>query len=161
VRGLCRQANVSARYFYESFSDRDEFVSAVYDWVIAGLAATIQAAVAAAPADEQARAAMATLVSAVNDDPRVGRLVFSTELADSVVVRKRDEGTALMAVLLGQHVGEAFQLPEDDKVQAASHFAVGGVRQALSAWLAGQVALTGDELVDQLAWSIDRLRPSR
>ena len=161
VRGLCRHANVSARYFYESFSDRDEFVSAVYDWVIAGLAATIQAAVAAAPEHEQARAAMATVVSAISDDRRVGRLVFGTELADPVVIRKRDEGTLMMAMLLGQHIGEAFHVREDDRVRAASHFAVGGVRQALSAWLAGQVRLTPDELVDQLAWSIDRLRPSR
>lgn len=161
VRGLCRGANVSARYFYESFSDRDEFVAAVYDWVIAGLAATIQAAVAAAPADEQAGAAMAALISAIGDDPRVGRLVFSTELADPVVVRKRDEGTALMATLLGQHVGEAFQVRQHDAVHAASHFAVGGVRQTLSAWLAGQVELTPEQLVDQLAWMIDRLRPRR
>ena len=50
---------------------------------------------------------------------------------------------------------------EDDRVRATSHFAVGGVRQALSAWLAGEIRLTPDELVDQLAWSIDRLRPSR
>jgi len=87
--------------------------------------------------------------------------IFSTDVADPVVVRKREDSTALMATLLGQHVGEAFQLPEDDKVRAASHFAVGGVRQALSAWLAGQVALTPAELVDHLAWTIDRLRPRR
>ena len=161
VRGLCRSANVSARYFYESFSDRDEFVGAVYDWVIGGLATTIQAAVVAAPADEQAGAAMSALVCAIDDDPRVGRLVFSIELADPVVVRKRDEGTALMATLLGRHIGEAFQVPEGENVRAVTHFAVGGVRQTFSAWLAGQVALTPDELVDQLAWSIDRLRPSR
>ena len=40
VRGVCRNAGVAARYFYESFTDKDEFVGAVFDWVIADLAAT-------------------------------------------------------------------------------------------------------------------------
>ena len=49
VRAICRQAGVTARYFYESFADKDEFVAAVFDWVIAELATTTQAVVAAAP----------------------------------------------------------------------------------------------------------------
>ena len=101
VRGVCRQSGVSARYFYESFSDRDDFVGAVYDWVIADLAATTQAAVTAAPPREQARAGMANIVRSIAGDARVGRLLFSAELADSVVVRKRDESTTLLAMLSG------------------------------------------------------------
>lgn len=64
------------RYFYESFSDKDVFVEAVFDHVIADLATTTQAAVAAAPLDEQSRAGMANIVHAIADDPRVGRLLF-------------------------------------------------------------------------------------
>src|SRR6202022_421569 len=53
VRGVCRQSGVSARYFYESFSDGDVFVGAVSDGVTAALAAPTQAAVTAAPPREQ------------------------------------------------------------------------------------------------------------
>src|SRR5579875_1024969 len=56
VRGICRRAGLAARYFYESFTDKDELTSAVFDWVVADLAATTQAAVAAAPPREQTRA---------------------------------------------------------------------------------------------------------
>jgi AcrR family transcriptional regulator len=161
VREVCRQAGVSARYFYESFSDRDDFVGAVFDWVIADLAATTQAAVAAAPLEGQARAGMANIVQSIAGDPRVGRLLFSTELADAVVVRKRGESTALLARLLGQHAGQALHLPEDDHVKATSYFAVGGVGQALSAWLSAEVELTQDKLIDQLAWFLDRLSGRR
>jgi AcrR family transcriptional regulator len=157
VREVCRQAGVSARYFYESFSDRDDFVAAVFDWVIADLAATTQAAVAAEPLEDQARAGMANIVQSIAGDPRVGRLLFSTELADAVVVRKRGESTALLARLLGQHAEQALHLPEDDHVKATSYFAVGGVAQALSAWLSAEVELTQDKLIDQLAWFLDRL----
>src|SRR6478752_3458114 len=53
VRAACRQAGVATRYFYEAFTDKDQFVGAVFDTVIAELAATTQAAVAAAPVAEQ------------------------------------------------------------------------------------------------------------
>jgi hypothetical protein len=82
-------------------------------------------------------------------------------LADAAVARKREESIALMAILLGQQAGETLNLPEDNLLRAASHFVVGGVTQAISAWLAGHVVLTTVELVDQLAWSLDRLNPLR
>jgi hypothetical protein len=63
----------------------------------------------------------------------------------------------LLATLFGQHVGQALQLPQDDYIRAASHFAVGGVGQTLSAWLAGQMALTTDQMIEQLASLLDRL----
>jgi AcrR family transcriptional regulator len=157
VRGVCRQSAVSARYFYESFSDRDDFVGAVYDWVIADLAATTQAAVTAAPPREQARAGMANIVRSIAGDARVGRLLFSAELADSVVVRKRDESTTLLAMLLVQYVGQTLRVPEDEHTEATAHFTVGGVGQAVSAWLGGRIAMTADELIDHLASLLDHL----
>ncbi|ETB55185.1 TetR family transcriptional regulator [Mycobacterium avium subsp. paratuberculosis 10-8425] len=157
VRGVCRRAGLAARYFYESFTDKDEFVSCVFDWVVAELAATTQAAVATVPADEQTRAGIANIVRTITDDARVGRLLFSTQLADPVVVRKRAESSALFAMLSGQHVGNALQVPANDRIKAAAHFVVGGVGQTISAWLAGDVRLEPDELVDHLAALLDEL----
>ena len=157
VRSVCRQSGLAARYFYESFGDKDEFVAAVYDWAVGDLAATTQAAVAAAPADEQTRAGITNIVRTVAGDARVGRLLFSTQLADPVVARKRAESTAMFAMLSGQHVGDALRLPANDRIRAAAHFAVGGVGQTISAWLAGDIRLEPDRLVDQLVWLLDDL----
>jgi AcrR family transcriptional regulator len=157
VRGICRQAGVAARYFYESFADKDEFVAAVFDWVIADLAATTQAAVAAAPREEQTRAGMANIVRTIGGDPRVGRLLFSAHLANAVLVRKRVESSLLFAMLSGRHVENALRVPENDRIKAAAHFVVGGVGQTISAWLAGEVRLDPDQLVDQLASLLDEL----
>jgi AcrR family transcriptional regulator len=157
VRGVCRQAGVAARYFYESFADKDEFVAAVFDWVIAELATSTQAAVAAAPPLEQTRALTAHIVSTIGGDPRVGRLLFSAQLANAVVVRKRLESSALFAMLSGRHVEQALQIPENDRIKAAAHFVVGGVAQTISAWLAGDVRLDPDQLVDHLASLLDGL----
>jgi AcrR family transcriptional regulator len=157
VRAICRQAGVAARYFYESFTDKDEFVAAVFDWVIADLAATTQAAVAAAPLEEQTRAGMANIVRSIGGDPRVGRLLFSAQLANAVVVRKRVESSALFAMLSGQHVENALRVPENDRIKAAAHFVVGGVGQTIGAWLTGDVRLTPEQLVDHLASLLDGL----
>jgi AcrR family transcriptional regulator len=157
VRGICRRAGLAARYFYESFADKDEFVAAVFDWVIADLAATTQAEVAAAPPEEQTRAGMANVVRIIGGDPRVGRLLFSAQLANAVLVRKRVESNALFAMLSGRHVENALHVPENDRIKAAAHFVVGGVVQTISAWLAGAVRLDPDQLIDQLASLLDEL----
>jgi AcrR family transcriptional regulator len=156
VRGICRQAGVALRYFYESFPDKDDLVAAVFDWVIADIAATTQAAITAAPLKEQTREGMANIVRSIAADPRVGRLLFSSQLSNSVVLRKRTESFALMAMLTFQHAS-TLGAQNNDRIKAASHFVVGGVTQMIAAWLAGDVMLDIDQLVDQLAAMVDRL----
>jgi AcrR family transcriptional regulator len=157
VRAICAKARVAVRYFYECFTDKDDFAAAVYDGVIAGLTATTQAAVTTAPRQEQGRSGMANIVHTIARDPRVGRLLFSVQLSNEVVTRKRTESTAFFAALLGQYAGEALHLPEGYRRQAGTHFAVGGVGQTISAWLNDEIDCTPDELVDQLATVLDTL----
>ena len=51
VRGICQEAGLATRYFYEGFSDKDQFIAAVFDWVIAEMAATTQALLNSASAE--------------------------------------------------------------------------------------------------------------
>ena len=157
VRSLCAQAGVSARYFYESFRDKDELVAAVFDWVIADIAATTQAAVAAAPRDEQNRAGIANLVRIIAGDARIGRLLFNPQLSNAVLARKRAGLGGFFALLGGEHVTSAYQVPENDRVKAVSHFVVGGVSQTISAWVSGDIELDQAQLVDQLTRTLDGL----
>lgn len=157
VRGVCSRAGLAARYFYESFADKDELVAAVFDRVVDGLAASTQAAVAAAPPAQQTRAGMAHLVTAAAEDARVGRMLFSTQLANATLMRKRTESSALFAMLSGRHVETALRVPGNDRITAAAHFVVGGVAQTISAWLAGDVRLEPHQLVDQLTAMLHEL----
>jgi AcrR family transcriptional regulator len=156
VRAICRQAGLGVRYFYESFTDKDDFVSAVFDSVIADIAATTQAAVSAAPVKERNHAGMANLVRTIAEDARIGRFLISSQ-ANSVLVRRRTDTGALLAMLYGQNVAEALGVQETTRGKATAHFAVGGVVQMISMWLAGDIALSRDELVDQLALILDDL----
>ncbi|MGK2882580.1 MAG: TetR/AcrR family transcriptional regulator [Mycobacterium sp.] len=161
VRGVCARAGLAARYFYESFTDKDAFVGSVFDWIITDLATTTQAAVAATPPQEQTRAGMANIVAAIVNDARIGRLLFSAHLTDPVLVRKRQESGALFAMLSGQHLGNAFQIKQNDRIRATARFAVGGVAQTISAWLAGEFTMSPERLVDQLAALLDQLGDPR
>jgi AcrR family transcriptional regulator len=157
VREICGRARLSARYFYESFPDKDALVAAVFDWVVAEIAATTQAAVAAAPHQEQSRAGIANLVRTIAGDPRIGRLLFNAQLSNPVLARKRAELGGVFALLSGQHVTSAYQLPQREWVKAVAHFVVGGVGQTISAWVSGEIRMDQDKLVDQLTRMVDGL----
>lgn len=155
VRGICQQSGLATRYFYEGFSDKDQFIGAVFDWVIARLAATTQAAVTAAPPEEQTRAGMTNIVRSIEADPRIGRLIFGSQVSNTAVIRKRKETEALFVMLSGQHVATLTQQPSDEHTRAFAYFVVGGVTQTISAWLAGDLSLSSDELVDRLSAIVD------
>ena len=157
VRAVCGEAGVTARYFYESFADKDDLVAAVFDRVIADIAATTQAAVAAAPRAEQNRAGIANLVRAITDDARVGRLLFNARLSNPVLARKRGELGAVFAMLSGEQMTSAYRLPQEEWVKAVAHFVVGGVGQTISAWVSGDIQMTQDQLVVQLVRILDQL----
>ena len=150
VRAVCRQAGLTARYFYESFTDKDEFVVAVFDAAVADVAATTQAAVAASPPAEQGRAGLANLVRIVSTDSRIGRVLFDVRMSNPVILRKRSALGGVFAFLLTQHLATSSHRDPTGRSKAAVHFVVGGVGQTISAWLAGDVDLSQEQLIDQL-----------
>jgi AcrR family transcriptional regulator len=161
VRALCGEAGISARYFYEGFTDKDDLVAAVFDSVIADIAATTQAAVAAAPRAEQNRAGISNLVRVISDDARIGRLLFNPALSNPMLARKRAGLGGFFAILSGQHVTTAYQVAQSDTVKALAHFVTGGVGQTLIAWVTGDVDMEPEQLVDQLVSILDVLADPR
>ena len=69
VRAVCREAGLTERYFYESFSDRDEFVRAVYDDVCTRAMTALMSATTP-------REAVERFVALMVDDPVRGRVLL-------------------------------------------------------------------------------------
>ena len=84
VRAVCREAGLTERYFYESFTDRDEFVRAVYDDVCNRAMATLMSA--ATP-----REAVQRFVALMVDDPVRGRVLLLAPEVEPVLVRSGAE----------------------------------------------------------------------
>ena len=97
----------------------------------------------------------------IESEPRIGRVMFGSQVTNPAVIRKRRESDALFAILSGQHVEAVLQRPSSDAIKALAHFVVGGVTQALSAWVAGELTLSSADLVDELSAIIDAFSQSR
>ncbi|SFQ53982.1 DNA-binding transcriptional regulator, AcrR family [Amycolatopsis arida] len=153
VRGVCRQAGLAARYFYESFADRDALAVAVYDHVVQELAAVTLEAVEAAPpeAGAKVRAGLGRLVRHVAEDPRRGRLLFSPILGSGVLAERRAESTRLFVRLLGLQAREFYGIGGGARLDVAAEVLVGGLAQVLTSWLAGTLRLGEEEVVAHCA----------
>ena len=163
LRTVCGRSGLAQRYFYESFADKDEFAAAIYDWALAGLVSRAQAAVAAVPPPEQARAGITSLVHTIGADRRIGQLLFSPNQISLVLVRKRFESTAMFVSLFAQHLRVTFS-PNESGLPVLAQFLVGGVGQALAAWLNEEMTITEEDLIEQLIGILTvhgPLRPSR
>jgi AcrR family transcriptional regulator len=150
VRGVCRQAGLAARYFYENFADRDALAAAVYDSVVERIAATTLEAVQSAPGDARSKthAALSRLVRAIAEDPRKGRLLFSPALSNTVVADRRLASTRWFVELLGLQAREFYGMPSSARLGLLAEMLVGGLAQALTSWLDGTLELSEEDLVE-------------
>jgi AcrR family transcriptional regulator len=146
VRAVCQAARLNPRYFYESFDDLDALVVAVYDGLVDELRRGIEAAVAAAPADDppaQIRAAVEHTVRFVDDDRRRARVLYVEALGSEALNRRRIEtGLATAAFIQGAAAGR------DPITPISAAVLVGGFSELLVAWLDGFVDVSAEQLVD-------------
>lgn len=89
MRAACREAAVGPRYFYDLFADRDELLAAVYDEAVERIREPILAMATEVNASDGVAAALLaafdTAVAVVEDDPRIGRVLFRESAADETL----------------------------------------------------------------------------
>lgn len=102
VRAVCRQAQLTERYFYESFADREELVLAVYERVGTEARTALVHAVSttADSAAERAEAAVTAFVELIVDDPRKGRVLLLAPMTDLTLSRRGGELLPTFAALI-------------------------------------------------------------
>lgn len=84
MRAACRQAELSPRYFYESFADRDALLLAAFDDTLERMRVAVLAAFARG-GDDRLRAGVDAAARLVQSDARVGRILFREPFADDVL----------------------------------------------------------------------------
>jgi AcrR family transcriptional regulator len=148
VRGVCRIAGVTSRYFYESFADKDALMEAVYDHVVEGIATAILTGLSTAgpTAPERVHTAVQTVVRLIAEDPRRGRLLFSATPGNNVLAAKREQSTAMFTALLSAQASEFYETEPDDRLNITAQFVVGGFAQVLTVWLSGGLALSEEDV---------------
>jgi AcrR family transcriptional regulator len=150
VRSVCRACGLNTRYFYESFTDTDELLGAVFDKVAAELAAEVDVAIAAvgdSPA-ARTRAGMAAVLGFSSADPRRGRVLFTDARANPVLAARRG---AMQDQLLAAVLEEGSRLhPGSDPVATRIGAAMytGAMAELAQQWLSGTLGEDLDVVVD-------------
>ncbi|AXT85447.1 TetR/AcrR family transcriptional regulator [Aeromicrobium sp. A1-2] len=150
VRGVCTRAGLVARYFYEGFADSDALAVAVYEQVVQDLVEDALAALTDAPADdrEQIRFGLSAIIDHLADDPRRGRLMFTTAVTHPALAAKRLEMMRMFAGLLATQAQSFYDTDPSSRLDAVARFLVGGFGETLTAWQHGDLDLSQEDLVE-------------
>jgi AcrR family transcriptional regulator len=148
VRAVCRQARLTERYFYESFSDRDALLRAVHGRVAEQARDAIAAAVADGPAEPEAIAAraVAAFTAFLQDDPRRGRVLLSESFADSVLAQHGLELIPTFASLLVEQIAALPDPPDETDAQLTALALLGALRALYLGWLQGDPPVSAERL---------------
>ena len=150
VRAVCAHARLNPRYFYESFTDLDELLVAVYDDVFRQLKRRSADAVNAAEDDAAAmRASVAATVHFIAEDPRRGRILYSEALGNEALNLRRVRTGADLVELVLQDNSRRDVGAQDERIgRLGAAVLVGGFSELLVAWIGGRLDLTAEELID-------------
>jgi AcrR family transcriptional regulator len=154
VRGVCRQARLTSRYFYENFGDAGELAAAIYDEEVLKLTTVTLAAMDGVPDDipSVARAAIGAVIGQVADDPRRGRLLFSPGLvAVPAIGERRAASTRLFVDLYQDEVRKRIPTASGSSFDVAAEMMIGGLGQAIISWLDKEILLKKDELASGIS----------
>jgi AcrR family transcriptional regulator len=105
VRDICAEAQLTERYFYESFPNREALFLEVYRHATELVRAAIEQKVAEAPRDPRAvsRAGLRAFFGALRDEPRIARIILIDVLTISPDVGHQSRlTTESFAVLVGE-----------------------------------------------------------
>ncbi|WP_327352020.1 TetR/AcrR family transcriptional regulator [Streptomyces sp. NBC_01304] len=150
VRSVCRRAQLTDRYFYESFAGRDALLLAAFEAVASEAQRVLADAVAhSGPRPEaRARAAVEAFVGLVLDSPHKGRLLLLEPFADPVLgARSHALMPPFVDLIYGQLARDA-DGADDAERRMAAYALVGGLANLFAGWLRGSFELPRERLVE-------------
>ena len=158
VREVCAAAGLTERYFYESFRDREQLFSAVYEQLNTQLQQKIVAAVAGAGADpaQLARRGLRAYFEQTRSDPKGARIMLIEVFGVSADMDRLSRRTAIgfvemvRRVLAPRMAAARRHLPELDADLLATGL-VGGVIFSAMRWVLSGYAQPLEAVVDNAA----------
>jgi AcrR family transcriptional regulator len=160
VRQVCATSSLTARYFYESFSDREALALAIFDALAAEATQRVLTAVDGAPggglteggALNKARAAISAFVELVGDQPRNALVLFAQADGLPELIKRRVALTRTFALLVENRGRDFYGLESTGgRIDTAATMLAGGLAQTLLDWTSGVLLTTREALVEDCA----------
>lgn len=153
VRAVCRAAALTERYFYESFTDRDEFVRAVYDEVgRQAHDALVRAVESARSPRERASAAVSAFVELMVDDPARGRVLLLAPLTEPALGGQGLDLAPAFVLLVHEQLS---QIADPDERQMTAVGLVGALTSLFIGFLDGTVTASRERFVAHCVGLLD------
>jgi AcrR family transcriptional regulator len=141
VRAVCRVAGLTERYFYESFTDRDDYVAAVYDEVCTAAMSTLMGSTSMRDAVER-------FVALMIDDPARGRVLLLAPEAEPVLARSGARWMPNFIELLQRNLT---QITDPTTQAMVATGLIGALTALFTAYLDGRLAATREQFIDHCA----------
>ncbi|MFF2549659.1 TetR/AcrR family transcriptional regulator [Nocardia sp. NPDC058058] len=165
VRGVCEQAKVGPRFFYESFSDLDALAAALLDEVQTAALDQARGTMIETPGDPETkiRAGVAALIIAMTDDPRRANIAFAQAYGSEALMRMRFDGMRKVAATIIEQTRMLLDIPagDDTALTALAQLITGGAAELILVWLDGGLKVERPVLIeivaDYVVAMVDRL----
>lgn len=147
MRAVCRRANLTDRYFYESFSSRDELLDVLYRLIAEEYLGPMTAfAVADDPSRDRALSEL--LVDKVLADPRKSRLFLVEPYSSTGLGQTTIAVMPVFTRLIQDHLFSHIEDPVRRRLAAVTM--ASGNAGMFSAWLNGTLRASREEIIDHL-----------
>ncbi|MEU4312697.1 TetR/AcrR family transcriptional regulator [Nocardia sp. NPDC024068] len=153
VTGMCGEAGLNERYYYESFTSRDDVLTALIDGIAEELVLVIAAALHGAGDDSRAkaRAAIAAGIHLLTDDPRKTEVTMVAAMATPALRARTTETIRAFARLVASEGIEFYGVDgpaPDPVIDFRATYLVGGLIQTLTGWVRGDLDISRETLID-------------
>ena len=138
VRAVCREAALTERYFYESFSDRDDFVRAAYDDVCNRAMSTLMSATTP-------REAVERFVALMVDDPVRGRVLLLAPEVEPVLIQS---GAEWMPSFIRLLQGKLTEISDPTRQNMIATGLIGALTALFTAYLDGRLTASREQFID-------------
>lgn len=152
MTGICAEAGLTERYFYESFRNLDAALTAVLDAIAVEIEERTRRAADAVTGDpaERVLASVRAFVELMVEDPRKGRVAIIEAGAMPSLRARRTELLHHFAHRSATGARGLWDGPRhterDDEIAGALF--IGGMAELITRWLTGSLEATPDEIVD-------------
>ncbi|TQM32168.1 TetR/AcrR family transcriptional regulator [Nocardia bhagyanarayanae] len=166
MRGVCRQAGLTERYFYESFPNLDTLLTTVLETVVVGARDHLLDALTEAPIEREAmfRHVVAAFTDYLTEDRRRGRIMFVESQSTPVLAQRGDELIELFTAPIAMTIGAGdYREPGPDHLDSVlnANAIFGALAYLYRPWLDGTIDVPRERFDEHAARLLTAIAPIR